>query len=47
MIKGDGKEYDLLRKWSKDFDCQGYYSCEIGVRQGFGSKLIMDNVKKV
>ena len=45
MIKGDGKEYDLLRKWSKDFDCQGYYSCEIGVRQGFGSKLIMDNVK--
>ena len=45
MIKGDGKEYDLLRKWSKDFDCQNCYSCEIGVRQGFGSKLIMDNVK--
>ena len=44
-IKGDGKEYDLLVKWAKDFDCQGYYSCEIGVRQGYGSKLIMDNVK--
>ena len=44
-IKGDGKEYDLLVKWAKDFDCEGYYSCEIGVRQGYGSKLIMDNVK--
>ncbi len=44
-IEGDGKEYDLLRKWTKDFDCKGYYSCEIGVRQGYGSKLIMDNVK--
>ena len=44
-IKGDGKEYDLLVKWAKDFDCEGHYSCEIGVRQGYGSKLIMDNVK--
>ncbi len=44
-IEGDGKEYDLLTKWAKDFDCKGYYSCEIGVRQGYGSKLIMDNVK--
>ena len=44
-IEGDGKEYALLEKWAKDFDCKGYYSCEIGVRQGYGSKLIMDNVK--
>jgi hypothetical protein len=44
-IEGDGKEYELLTKWAKDFDCKGYYSCEIGVRQGYGSKLIMDNVK--
>ncbi len=44
-IEGDGKEYELLTKWAKDFDCRGYYSCEIGVRQGYGSKLIMDNVK--
>ena len=43
MIKGDSEEYDLLEKWSK-FDCQGHYSCEIGVRQGLGSKIIMDNV---
>lgn len=44
MIKGDSAEYDLLEKWSKDFDCNGYYSCEIGVREGLGSKIIMDNV---
>jgi len=44
MIRGDSKEYELLEKWSKDFDCQGYKSCEIGVREGLGSKIIMDNV---
>ena len=44
MIKGDSEEYDLLEKWA-DFDCEGHYSCEIGVRQGLGSKIIMDNVK--
>ena len=44
MIKGDSIEYDLLAKWA-DFDCNGYYSCEIGVRDGMGSKIIMDNIK--
>ena len=44
MIAGDSAEYDLLEKWSKGFDCNGYYSCEIGVREGLGSKIIMDNV---
>jgi len=44
MIKGDSKDYDLLEKWTKGFDCQGYKSCEIGVRAGLGSKIIMDNV---
>ena len=44
MIKGDGDDYDLLDKWSKNYDCKGFYSCEIGVREGGGSKLIMDNV---
>jgi hypothetical protein len=29
---------------TKDFDCQGYKTCEIGVREGLGSKIIMDNV---
>jgi len=44
MIEGDSEEYNLLEEWTKDFDCQGYYSCEIGVRKGFSSKIIMDNV---
>ena len=44
MIRGDSKEYELLEKWTKGFDCQGYKSCEIGVREGLGSKIIMDNV---
>ena len=44
MIRGDSADYDLLEKWSKGFDCQGYKSCEIGVREGLGSKIIMDNV---
>ena len=37
-------DYELLEKWTKDFDCQGYKTCEIGVREGLGSKIIMDNV---
>ena len=44
MIRGDSKDYELLEKWTKDFDCQGYKTCEIGVREGLGSKIIMDNV---
>ena len=27
-IEGDSKEYELLAKWAKDFDCQGYKTCE-------------------
>ena len=44
MIQGDSIEYDLLAKWS-NFDCDGHHSCEIGVRDGMGSKIIMDNIK--
>ena len=44
MIRGDSSDYELLNKWTKGFDCQGYKSCEIGVREGLGSKIIMDNV---
>jgi hypothetical protein len=44
MIQGDSVEYDLLAKWS-NFDCNGHHSCEIGVRDGMGSKIIMDNIK--
>jgi hypothetical protein len=44
MIQGDSVEYNLLAKWS-NFDCDGHHSCEIGVRDGMGSKIIMDNIK--
>ena len=44
MIRGDSTDYELLDKWTKDFDCMGYKTCEIGVREGLGSKIIMDNV---
>tara|TARA_R100000149_G_scaffold65743_1_gene41292 strand:- start:118 stop:696 length:579 start_codon:yes stop_codon:yes gene_type:complete len=45
MIEGDSEEYNLFEKWTKDFDCQGYLSCEIGVRKGYSSKIAMDNLK--
>ena len=45
MIRGDSKEYELLEKWTKDFDCDGYKTVEIGVREGLGSKIMMDNCK--
>jgi len=44
MIRGDSTEYELLESWISGFDCQGYNTCEIGVREGMGSKIIMDNV---
>ena len=44
MIRGDSKDYELLDKWTKNFDCMGHKTCEIGVREGLGSKIIMDNV---
>ena len=43
MIRGDSKEYELLSKWTKNFDCDGWKIVEIGVREGLGSKIMMDN----
>jgi hypothetical protein len=43
MIRGDSTDYELLDKWTKGFDCNGYKTCEIGVREGLGSKIIIDN----
>ena len=45
MIRGDSSEYELLEKWTKGFDAKGSKTCEIGIREGLGSKIIMDNVK--
>ena len=44
MIQGDSVEYNLLAKWASD--CKhNRLSCEIGVREGMGSKVILDNLK--
>ena len=47
MIKGDSSEYDLLEKWAKEFQSLNNYklSCEIGVREGLGSKIILDSLQ--
>jgi hypothetical protein len=49
MIRGDSSEYNLLSKWAREFiklDQDKYIlSCEIGVREGLGSKIIMDELK--
>ena len=46
MIRGDSTDYELLalNGVRVQFDCQGFKSCEIGVREGLGSKIIIDNV---
>ena len=44
MIQGDSVEYDMLAHWAKE--CKhNDLSCEIGVREGLGSKVILDNLK--
>ena len=45
MIQGDGEEYELLTKWAKTLPFfskpTSVLTCEIGIRQGLGSKIIM------
>ena len=47
MIKGDSSEYELLKKWCETTPVHDpkkrFFSCEIGVREGLGSKIIMDS----
>jgi len=43
MIQGDSKEYDLLQRWCETSKLKGGLSCEIGVREGLGSKIILDH----
>jgi hypothetical protein len=48
MIQGDSKEYELLEKWAKTAPLtpgQKVVTVEIGVREGLGSKIIMDAIK--
>lgn len=49
-MRGDSTEYDLLQKWVSKVDYtleQPYVlTCEVGVREGYASKIIMDVVKE-
>ena len=40
MIKGDSRDYDLLYKWTKGFDCNGYKSCELEYVKDWDQKLL-------
>ena len=44
MIRGDSTDYELLVKWASECTNRNL-SCEIGVREGLGSKIILDNLK--
>ena len=49
MIKGDSVEYDKLAEWVKTLPIYSespsqILTCEIGVREGLGSKIIMDEI---
>jgi len=49
MIQGDGREYEKLAEWVKTLPIYSesprqIITCEIGVREGLGSKIIMDEV---
>jgi len=48
-IRGDSSEYELLKKWCEELP---FYkkpeivtSCEIGIREGLGSKIIMLGIR--
>ena len=50
MIRGDSTEYEKLAEWVKTLP---FYTespaqimtCEIGVREGLGSQIIMDGIR--
>ena len=47
MIRGDSKDYNLLDNWVRTIKLKSdnVLTCEIGVREGLGSKIIMDGIK--
>jgi|TARA_E500000318_G_scaffold94612_1_gene94010 hypothetical protein len=48
-IRGDSTEYELLKKWCETLpffeEPKSVTTCEIGVREGLGSKIIMLGIK--
>ena len=49
-IRGDSTEYDLLKKWCETLpffeEPKSVTTCEIGVREGLGSQVIMMGLRK-
>jgi len=49
-IRGDSTEYEFLKKWCETLPFfekpKSVTSCEIGVREGLGSKLIMMGIRE-
>ena len=45
MIAGDSKEYEILVEACESLTSDNLFTAEIGVRQGLGSKLILENLK--
>lgn len=53
-IRGDSKEYDLLKRWCETSKLkspldkvQSGMTCEIGVREGLGSKIILESFNPI
>ena len=46
-IRGDSKDYNLLDNWVRmiKLKSDNVLTCEIGVREGLGSKVIMDGMR--
>ena len=45
MIKGDSIEYDILELACDSLKSKKLFTCEIGVREGEGSKIILEKFK--
>ena len=44
MIQGDSTEYEILKEACKTLNSDDLFTAEIGVRQGQGSKIILDQL---
>ena len=43
MIRGDSTEYEILEEACKSLEGDDLFTAEIGVREGQGSKIILDS----
>jgi len=44
MIEGDSKEYEILKAACESLEGDDFFTAEIGVRKGLGSKTIIDSL---